>query len=83
MQQLVLAQVPVEGGVLHVDEHGFLDGPGMTVDLFMNYVELVWVHWVSCSGPVVMYGGGGFEVFFTLSPKDLPDSPMYALGQFM
>ena len=63
MRQLVLAQVPVESGVLHADEHGFFDGPGMTVDLFMYYVELVWVHWMSFSGAVVVYGGGGFEVF--------------------
>ena len=58
--QLVLAQVPVESGVLHTDEHG----PGMTVDLLMHYVKLVWVHGMSCSGAVVVYGGGGFEVFF-------------------
>ena len=63
MQQLVLAKVPVEGGVLHMDEHGFFDGPGMTVDLFMYYVELVWVHWMSCGGAVMVYWGGGFEVF--------------------
>ena len=76
MQQLVLAQVPVESGVLHVDEHGFFDGPGMTVDLFMNYVELVWIPWVSCSGAVVVMGEGAFKCSLTLSPKDLPDSPM-------
>ena len=66
MWQLLFTQVPVESGVLHADEHGFFDGPGMTADLFMYYVELVCVHWMSCSGAVVVYGGGGFEVF--LSP---------------
>ena len=64
MWQLVLSHVPVESGVLHADEHGLFDGPGMTVDLLMHYVELVWVHWMSCGGAVVVYGGGGFEVFF-------------------
>ena len=57
--QLVLTQVPVESGVLHTDQHG----PGMTVDLFMYYVELVLVHWMYCSGAVVVYVGGGFDVF--------------------
>ena len=64
VQQLVLAEVPVESGVLHMDEHGLFDGPGMTVDLLMHYVKLVWVHGMSCSGAVVVYGGGSFEVFF-------------------
>ena len=63
MRELVLPKVPVEGRVLHTDEHGFFDGPGMTVDLFVYYVKLVWVHWVSCSGAVVVYGGRVFEVF--------------------
>ena len=47
-----------------MDEHVLFDGPGMAVDLLMHYVELVGVHRMSCSGAVVVYGGGGFEVFF-------------------
>ena len=62
--QLVLAQVSVERGVLHTDEHSLFDGPGMAVNFLVHYVELVWVHGVSCRGAVVVYGGGGFEVFF-------------------
>ena len=62
MQQLVLAQVSVEGGVLHA-RHGFLDGPGMAVNFLVHYVELVGVNGMSCGGAVVEYGGGGFEVF--------------------
>ena len=81
--QLVLAQVSVEGGVLHTDEHGLFDGPGMAVDVLVHYVNLVWVPGVFCSGAVVVYGGGALKCSLTLSPKDLPDSPMYALGQFM
>ena len=65
---LVLAQVSVEGWVLHADEHGLFDGPEMAVDFLVHYVELVWVHGVSCSGAVVVYGGGGFEVFFDPFP---------------
>ena len=64
VQQLVFAQVSVESGVLHTDEHGLLDGPGMAVDLLVHYAELDWVHGVSCSGPVVVYVRGGFEMFF-------------------
>ena len=60
-----------------MDKHGFLDGPGMTVDLLMHYVKLFWVHWVSYGDAVVVYGGGGLEMFLkTLSPNDLPDSPI-------
>ena len=62
--QLVLAQVSVESGVLHADENGLFDGPGMAINSLMHNVELVWVHGVSCSGTVVVYRGGGFEVFF-------------------
>ena len=63
VQQLVLAPVSVESGVLHTDEHGLFDGPGMAVDFLVYYVELVWVHGMSYSGAVVLHGGGGFEVF--------------------
>ena len=63
MQQLVPAQVSVEGGVLHADEHGLLDGPGKAVTFLVHYVELVGVHGMSCGVAVVVYGGGGFEVF--------------------
>ena len=57
MQQLVLAQVSVEGGVLHAGEHGLLDGPGMAVNFLVHYVELVGVQGMSCGGGVVVYGG--------------------------
>ena len=52
MWQLILSQVSVEGWVMDIDEHGLLDGPGMAVNFLMSYVELFWVHWVSCSGTV-------------------------------
>ena len=52
MQELALPQVPVEGWVLHTDEHGLLDGPGLVVNFLVHYVELFWVNWVSCSGTV-------------------------------
>ena len=52
MQQLVLAQVSVEGWVMDMDKHGLLDGPGKAVNFLVYYVELFWVHWVSCSGTV-------------------------------
>ena len=50
-------------GILHMDEHGLFDGPGMAVNFLMHYVELVGVHGMSCSSAVVVYGGEGFEVF--------------------
>ena len=51
-------------GVLYMDEHSLLDGPGMAFDFLVHYVKLVWVHWVSCGGTVEVYRGGGFEMFF-------------------
>ena len=46
-----------------MDEHGLLDGPGVAVDLFVYYIKLFWILWVSCGGAVKVYRGGGFEVF--------------------
>ena len=37
---------------MDADEDGLLDGPGMAVNFLVNYVELIWVHWVPCSGTV-------------------------------
>ena len=46
-----------------MDVDGFLNGPGMAVDLFVDYVELFWIHWVSCGGAVKVDGGRGLERF--------------------
>ena len=63
MWELVLSQVPVEGWVLNMYEHGLLDGPELVVNFFVHYVDLFWVNWVSCSGTVEVDGGGCFEMF--------------------
>ena len=63
VQKLVLSKVSVERGVLYMDEHSLLDGPGMAVDFLVHYVELVGVHGMSCGGTVEVYRGGGFEMF--------------------
>ena len=63
VQKLVLSKVSVSWGVLYPDEHSLLDGPGVAVDFFVYYVELVGVHGMSCGGTVEVYGGRGFEVF--------------------
>ena len=68
--------------MLHMDEHGFLKVPGMAVDLFMDYIELFWIHWVFCGGAVKVHRGGALKFSLTLSPNDLPDSSMYALVNF-
>ena len=44
--------------------------------LLVNNVKLIGVHGVSCGGAVEMYGGGALKCSLTLSPRDLPDSPM-------
>ena len=46
-------------GVLYMDQHSLLDGPGMAVDFLVHYVELVRVHGVSCGCTVEVYRGGG------------------------
>ena len=48
MWQLVLAQIPVEGGILDMDEHGFLNSSGLIVNFFVHNVELVGVQRMSC-----------------------------------
>ena len=63
MRYLVFPKVPAEGWVLHMDEHSFLNGPGMALDLFVYYVELFWIHWVSFGGAVKVDGGRGLEMF--------------------
>ena len=47
MQQLVLAQIPVEGGILDMDEHGFLYSSGLTVNFFVHNIKLVGVQRMS------------------------------------
>ena len=56
-------------GVLHTDEHCFLDGPRLHVNFLMYNVELVGVHWMSCGGAVEVYGGGDFKMFFNPFPQ--------------
>ena len=73
---MVIPKVPVEVGVLYTDEHGLLDGPGVALDLFVYYIKLFWVHWVSCGGAVKVYGEGALKCSLTLSLNDLPDSPI-------
>ena len=51
-----------------MDKHGFLNGPGLAVYLFVNNIELVGVHGVSCGGAVKMYRGGGLEMFLDPFP---------------
>ena len=52
-----------------MDECGFLDGPGMAVDLFVHYVELFWIHWVYCGGAVKVDRGRGLEMFLYSLPQ--------------
>ena len=39
-------------GVLYMDEHSLLDGPGLAVDLLVHNTELVGVHGMACGGAV-------------------------------
>ena len=50
-------------GVLHTNEHGFLDGPGLAVNFLVYYTELVGVHGMACGGTVLVYGERDLEVF--------------------
>ena len=60
MRQLVFSYVAIERGVLYMYEHGFLNCPGLAVDLLVHNVKLVRVQWMSCSGTMLMYWGWGF-----------------------
>ena len=50
------SQVPVEGGVLDMDGHRFLDSPGMAVYFLMYYIKVVWIHWMASGGAVQVDG---------------------------
>ena len=52
-----------------MDEHGFLNGPGLAVNFLVDNVKLVRVHGVSCGGAVKMYGRGGLEMFLNPFPQ--------------
>ena len=39
-------------GVLHVNEHSLLYGPGLAVNFLVYYAELVGVHGMACDGTV-------------------------------
>ena len=43
VQQLVLAQIPVECWVMDADEHSFFNGTEMTVNLLVYNVKLFWI----------------------------------------
>ena len=67
---------------MDVDEHGLFVGPGKAVNFLCTMLN--------CSGsigcPVVVlyrWMGGALKCSLTLSPRDLPNSPMYVLGQVM
>ena len=38
---------------------------------------------MSCCGAVLVDGGGCLEMLLALSPRALPDSPIYASGQLL
>ena len=55
-------------GVLHANEHSFLDSPGLAVNFLVYYAELVGVHGMACGGTVLVYGGRGLEMFLDSVP---------------
>ena len=81
MGQLVFSQVPVEGWVIDADKHGLLNCPGDTVCLPVYNGETVHMDTVSFGLAVLVDRGGGSEVYFSLSPKVLPDSLIYSSSQ--
>ena len=46
-----------------MDEHSSLDSSRLAVDLLMHNTELVGVYRMTCGGTVLVYRGGGFEMF--------------------
>ena len=49
---------------------------GFTVNFLVHDVELIGVQLMSCCRAVEVYWGGAFKCSLTLSPSDLPDSPI-------
>ena len=57
-----------------------LDGSGKAVYLFVHNIELVGVHRMSCGGTVVVYGGGGLEMFLNSFPQGSARLPNVGAG---
>ena len=50
-------------------EHGFFDGPGMTMYFLMYDVELIRVQWMSCCGAMLENRGRCLEMFLYSVPQ--------------
>ena len=61
--QLVFPQVPVEGWVIDMDEHGLLYSPGDGMGFPPYNEEAIHIDGVSCGLAVLVNGGEGPKVF--------------------
>ena len=66
--QLGLPQVPVEGWVIDLNEHGLLDGPTNIVHFPAHNRKAVHIDGMPCRLAVIVNGGGGSKVY----PKPVP-----------
>ena len=64
-----------------MDEHGLLDCPDDAVCLHAHNSETVHTYSFSCSLAVMVDEREGSEIFLHLSPKVIPDSPMFSSKQ--
>ena len=63
VQQLNLAQVPIEGWIIDPYENGLLDGPANTMCFPTHFPKTVHIDAVAQRVTMFMYEGGGPKIF--------------------
>ena len=61
--------VPIKGWIMNPDVHGIFDGPGSTVCLPTHYGKIVHTDVVTQGATMVIYGGGGPEIYLEHFPR--------------
>ena len=79
VDELELAQVPVERWIIDHYKYGFLDGPGNAMCLSTHNVKTVHIDTASRGLTMFLYGGGDPKMFF----KPIPKGPSQFLNVFL
>ena len=79
--QLELAKVSIKGWIINSNQYCLFDGPGNIMVLPAHYAEVVQRHLMTSDVVMFKDGDGALMCSLNLSPKVLPDSPMYSLLQ--
>ena len=73
-----LQRIPGQHNIYNIQSSAIPDGPGDAVCLPVHNGKAVHIDGMSCGLAMMVNGGWGSEVSFSLSIKVLPDSPIYS-----